>query len=71
MWAMILESYENKEWRIELRVEDNRYNVLLVPICAGMCMYGRIEKQKFYALQKEKIAKATYRRWINKYCENN
>mgnify|MGYP004639219793 CR=1 FL=1 len=60
MWAMILESYENKEWRIELRVEDNRYNVLLVPICAGICMYGRIEKQKFYALQKEKLAKATY-----------
>lgn len=68
--TMILESYENKEWRIELRVEDNGYNVLLVPICAstGRCWYGRTEKKKFYAPQKEKLAKATYRRWINKYC---
>lgn len=67
--TMILESYENKEWRIELRVEDNEYNVLLVPICAGM--YGHIKKKMFYTPQKEKQAKATYRRWINKYCEND
>ena len=67
--TMILESYKNKEWRIELRVEDNGYNVLLVPICVGM--YGHIEKKMFYTLQKEKQAKATYRRWINKYCEND
>lgn len=67
--TMILENYENKEWRIELRVEDNGYNVLLVPVCAGM--YGRIEKQMFYAPQKEKQAKATYRRWAKKYCKNN
>lgn len=67
--TITLESYENKEWRIELTVEDNRYNILLVPICAGI--YGRIEKQLFYPLQKEKQAKAAYKRWINKYCENN
>lgn len=67
--TMILESYENKEWRIELRVEDNGYNVLLVPVCAGI--YGRIEKQMLYALQKEKQSKATYRRWAKKYCKNN
>ena len=52
-----------------LRVEDNGYNVLLVPVYAGM--YGRIEKQMFYAPQKEKQAKATYRRWAKKYCKNN
>ena len=67
--TIILESCENKKWRIELRVEDNGYNVLLVPVCAGM--YGRIEKQMFYAPQKEKQVKATYSRWAKKYCENN
>ena len=47
--TMILESYENNEnieWRIELRVEDNGYNVLLVPIYAGV--YEHIEKKMFY-----------------------
>ena len=73
--AQIKQKEINKEYRnIDkstdvLRVEDNGYNVLLVPVCAGM--YGRIEKQMFYAPQKEKQAKATYRRWAKKYCKNN
>lgn len=65
----VLLSYENEEWRIELRTENNIYNVILVPICNGI--YGRTEKELSYASQQEKQAKATYRRWIKKYCKND
>lgn len=66
---VILESCENKEWRTELRTQSNIYNVILVPIYNGI--YGRTEKELFYTSQQEKQAKATYRRWAKKYCENN
>ena len=65
----VLLSYENKEWRIELRAENNIYNVILVPIYNGT--YGRIEKELSYTSQQEKQAKTTYRRWIKKYCKND
>lgn len=66
---VILESCENKEWRTELRTENNVYNVILVPIYNSI--YGRTEKELSYTSQQEKQAKATYRRWTKKYCKNN